>query len=162
MFRISAQRLEKFQQKCSAVLHPELRENKEIEHFRGATKNGNTLVAAAMLSVAFATGAMAHHGWSWAEADQIELRGTIEKISMGGPHPTLNVATANDGVWLVEIGNPRQTERSGFVEGVAKPGDQVVALGNRSQDPKEKRMKAVRLTIGEKRYDIYPDRIKTN
>ncbi|MBY5458887.1 hypothetical protein HFO89_21340 [Rhizobium leguminosarum] len=115
-----------------------------------------------MLSVVFTTGAIAHHGWSWAEADQIELRGTIEKISMGGPHPTLDVATVNDGVWLVELGNPRQTERSGFVEGVAKPGDQVVALGNRSQDPKEKRMKAVRLTIGEKRYDIYPDRIKTN
>ncbi|UWM82631.1 DUF6152 family protein [Rhizobium sp. SRDI969] len=120
------------------------------------------VVAAAILSAAVATGAAAHHGWSWAEADQIELRGTIDKISMGGPHPTLDVATADDGVWLVELGNPRQTERSGFVEAVAKPGDQVVALGNRSQDAKEKRLKAVRLTIGEKRYDIYPDRIKTN
>ncbi|EJC70062.1 DUF6152 family protein [Rhizobium sp. 1AS11] len=120
------------------------------------------IVAAAIFSAALATGAAAHHGWSWAEADQIELRGTIEKISMGGPHPTLDVATVDDGVWLVELGNPRQTERSGFVEGVAKPGDQVMVLGNRSQDPKEKRLKAVRLTIGEKRYDIYPDRIKTN
>ncbi|EJC79959.1 hypothetical protein Rleg4DRAFT_1565 [Rhizobium leguminosarum bv. trifolii WSM2297] len=120
------------------------------------------LLAAAMLSAVFATGAAAHHGWSWAEADQIELRGTIEKISMGGPHPTLDIATADDGVWRVELGNPRQTERSGFVEDVAKPGDQVVALGNRSQDRSEKRMKAVRITIGEKRYDIYPDRIRTN
>ncbi|MBX4932078.1 DUF6152 family protein [Rhizobium bangladeshense] len=120
------------------------------------------VLAAVGLSVALATSAAAHHGWSWAEADQIELRGTIEKISMGGPHPTLDVATADDGVWRVELGNPRQTERSGFVEGVAKPGDQVIALGNRSQDPKEKRMKAVRITIGEKRYDIYPDRIRTN
>ncbi|MBX4956979.1 hypothetical protein HJB56_15345 [Rhizobium lentis] len=120
------------------------------------------VLAAVGLSAALATSAAAHHGWSWAEADQIELRGTIEKISMGGPHPTLDVATADDGVWRVELGNPRQTERSGFVEGVAKPGDQVVALGNRSQDPKEKRMKAVRITIDEKRYDIYPDRIRTN
>ncbi|MBX5022547.1 hypothetical protein HJB52_27610 [Rhizobium lentis] len=120
------------------------------------------VLAAVGLSAALATSAAAHHGWSWAEADQIELRGTIEKISMGGPHPTLDVATADDGVWRVELGNPRQTERSGFVEGIAKPGDQVVALGNRSQDPKEKRMKAVRITIGEKRYDIYPDRIRTN
>lgn len=120
------------------------------------------LLAAVGLSAALATSAAAHHGWSWAEADQIELRGTIEKISMGGPHPTLDVATADDGVWRVELGNPRQTERSGFVEGVAKPGDQVVALGNRSQDRSEKRMKAVRITIGDKRYDIYPDRIRTN
>ncbi|AIC26347.1 MULTISPECIES: DUF6152 family protein [Rhizobium] len=120
------------------------------------------LLAAVGLSAALATSAAAHHGWSWAEADQIELRGTIEKISMGGPHPTLDVATADDGVWRVELGNPRQTERSGFVEGVAKPGDQVIALGNRSQDRSEKRMKAVRITIGDKRYDIYPDRIRTN
>lgn len=120
------------------------------------------VLAVATLLVVFATGAAAHHGWSWAEADQIELRGIIEKISMGGPHPTLDVATADDGVWRVELGNPRQTERSGFVEGVAKPGDHVIALGNRSQDPKEKRMKAVRITIGDKRYDIYPDRIRTN
>ncbi|MBX5133825.1 hypothetical protein HJB79_14420 [Rhizobium lentis] len=120
------------------------------------------VVAVAMLVAVFATGAAAHHGWSWAEADQIELRGTIERISMGWPHPTLDIATADDGVWRVELGNPRQTERSGFVEGVAKPGDQVVALGNRSQDQKEKRLKAVRITIGEKRYDIYPDRIRTN
>ncbi|WHO72414.1 DUF6152 family protein [Rhizobium sp. BT03] len=120
------------------------------------------VLAAVGLSAALATSAAAHHGWSWAEADQIELRGTIEKIAWGGPHPTLDVATADDGVWHVELGNPRQTERSGFVEGVAKPGDQVTALGNRSQDRQEKRMKAVRITIGEKRYDIYPDRIRTN
>lgn len=119
-------------------------------------------LAAVLLSATVATGAAAHHGWSWAEADQIELRGTIQQISMGGPHPTLDVATVDDGVWRVELGNPRQTERAGFVEGVAKPGDQITALGNRSQDRTEKRMKAVRITIGEKRYDIYPERIQTN
>jgi hypothetical protein len=119
-------------------------------------------LAAVLLSATVATGAAAHHGWSWAEADQIELRGTIQQISMGGPHPTLDVATVDDGVWRIELGNPRQTERAGFVEGVAKPGDQVTALGNRSQDRTEKRMKAVRITVGEKRYDIYPERIQTN
>ncbi len=124
--------------------------------------SGRQALAAVLLSAMVATGAAAHHGWSWAEADQIELRGTIQQISMGGPHPALNVATVDDGVWRVELGNPRQTERSGFVEGVAKPGDQVTALGNRSQDRSEKRLKAVRITIGEKRYDIYPERIQTN
>ncbi|NKK54617.1 hypothetical protein GFM44_01360 [Rhizobium leguminosarum bv. viciae] len=33
--------LEQFQQKCVAVLRPEFRENKEIEHFRDSEKNGN-------------------------------------------------------------------------------------------------------------------------
>ncbi len=123
---------------------------------------GRRTLAAILLSATVATGATAHHGWSWAEADQIELRGTIQQISMGGPHPTLDVATVDDGVWRVELGNPRQTEHAGFVEGVAKPSDQVIALGNRSQDRTEKRLKAVRITIGEKRYDIYPERIQTN
>jgi len=34
--------LEQFQQKCAAVLL-ELRESKEIEHFRDSKKNGNAL-----------------------------------------------------------------------------------------------------------------------
>ena len=36
---------EQFQQKCAAVLRSELRENKEIEHFRDSKKNGNVLYA---------------------------------------------------------------------------------------------------------------------
>ncbi|MBB3539919.1 MULTISPECIES: DUF6152 family protein [unclassified Rhizobium] len=120
------------------------------------------MIVGAILVVTLATGAAAHHGWSWAEGEQTELRGTIEKITMGGPHPTLDVATADDGVWLVELGNPRQTERSGFVEGSAKKGDSIVVLGNRSQKPDEKRMKAVRITVADKRFDIYPERIQTN
>jgi hypothetical protein len=106
--------------------------------------------------------AYAHHGWSWADADQIELSGTIGEISMAPPHPTLNVETKTDGIWLVELGNPRQTERSGFVQGSAKVGDPVVVLGNRSLDPEEKRLKAVRITVSGKVYDIYPERIRTN
>ncbi|AUX75559.1 MULTISPECIES: DUF6152 family protein [Sinorhizobium] len=115
-----------------------------------------------VLGLLLVTGAYAHHGWSWAEADQVELSGTIREISMAPPHPTLRVETKNDGIWLVELGNPRLTERSGFVEGVAKVGDQIVALGNRSLDRNEKRMKAVRITVAGKVYDIYPDRIQTN
>ncbi|AEG03498.1 hypothetical protein HR059_03635 [Sinorhizobium meliloti WSM1022] len=108
------------------------------------------------------TGAYAHHGWSWAEADQVELSGTIREISMAPPHPTLQVETRNDGTWRVELGNPRLTERSGFVEGAAKAGDPIVVLGNRSLDRNEKRMKAVRITVAGKVYDIYPERIRTN
>lgn len=107
-----------------------------------------------------AKGAVAHHGWSWAEAEQIELNGTIRDVTIAPPHPTLRVETPNDGVWTVELGNPSQTRRAGFVEGVARPGDRVVALGNRSTNPGERRMKAVRITVGERQFDIYPDRIR--
>ena len=117
-------------------------------------------VLAALAGAAlFAGAAMAHHGWSWAEADQIELTGTVKKVVIAPPHPTIDL-TATDGVdWHIELGNPRQTERSGFDAESAKPGDTITVLGNRSQDPDEKRLKAVRVTVGDKVYDIYPERI---
>jgi len=36
--RRSHEHLEKFQEKCEAVFRPELRKNKEIEHFRDRRK----------------------------------------------------------------------------------------------------------------------------
>ena len=120
-----------------------------------------TLLSAGLGATLIATAALAHHGWSWAEADQIELTGTVNKVVIAPPHPTIDLAS--DGVdWHIELGNPRQTERSGFNAQSAKPGDTITVLGNRSQDPDEKRLKAVKVTVGKKVYEIYPDRIKRN
>jgi len=105
--------------------------------------------------------AVAHHGWSWAEADQINLTGKITAISFAPPHPTLELDTAEGG-WRIELGNPGLTQRSGFVEGVVAVGDEITVRGNRSLDPEEKRLKAVRVIVGGKNYDIYPNRIVTN
>lgn len=106
-----------------------------------------------------AAAAHAHHGWSWADAEQMTLTGTVAKVQIAPPHPWLEVKT-DDGTWRVELGNPSQTERAGFAEGSAKPGDEITAVGNRSQDHDEKRMKAVQITVGGKTYDIYPSRIE--
>jgi Family of unknown function (DUF6152) len=103
--------------------------------------------------------AFAHHGWSWAEDQQMELKGTIQKISMAPPHPTLMVAANDKVVWLVELGNPNLTARSGFTAKTAKPGDAIVVLGNRHKDKSKAHMKAVRITIAGRNYDIYPERI---
>ncbi|MGK9050339.1 DUF6152 family protein [Neorhizobium petrolearium] len=119
------------------------------------------ILAGTAIAAAVAGSAAAHHGWSWAEADQVELRGTIHSISFAPPHPTLEVR-AEGGVWRVELGNPNQTQRSGFVEGQAKVGDEIVATGNRSEDRNERRMKAVRIVVAGKTFDIYPERIRTN
>lgn len=123
---------------------------------------GGVLAASVIATTVLTTAALAHHGWSWADADQIELQGRITDIYIGPPHPTLKVQTASDGLWTVELGNPTQTQRAGFVEGSAKAGDQITVLGNRSQDKQEKRLKAVRITVGAKTFDIYPERIRTN
>ena len=116
-------------------------------------------VAAVILTGLLVTGAYAHHGWSWAEADQIELKGTIREISMAPPHPTLQVESTADGMWRIELGNPRQTERSGFTAESAKQGDAITVLGNRNRDHERKHMKAVRITISGKNFDLYPERI---
>ena len=105
--------------------------------------------------------AMAHHGWTWAEDEQSTLTGTVQTISMAPPHPSLQVK-AGDVVWLVDLGNPNQTERSGFTATSAKVGDAIVVLGNRHKDKTKMHMKAVRITIAGKNFDMYPERIPTN
>lgn len=106
--------------------------------------------------------AVAHHGWSWAEDAQSELKGTIRSISMAPPHPSLQVVAADGVLWQIDLGNPNQTERSGFTATSAKPGDAIVILGNRHRDKTKMQMKAVRITIAGKNYDMYPERIRTN
>ncbi|QEI06527.1 hypothetical protein FXN63_12315 [Pigmentiphaga aceris] len=127
--------------------------------FRSFNTRLNKWVAGIGLTGLLVASAAAHHGWSWADSEQVKLNGTVRKVEISPPHPWLDVETANDGMWRVELGNPSQTERSGFVAGSAKPGDTVQVNGNRARDHKEKRMKAVQITVGSKTYDIYPERI---
>jgi hypothetical protein len=115
-------------------------------------------IASLCMSAFLATTAAAHHGWSWAEGELSELSGTIREISFAPPHPSLVVEVAGE-VWQVDLGNPTQTKRSGFVEGSADAGDEITILGNRSLDQSENLIKAVRITINGKNYDMYPDRI---
>ncbi|WP_424550534.1 DUF6152 family protein [Shinella sp.] len=122
---------------------------------------GKMPALAAAIVVLTAIAAFAHHGWGWAEEEQTELTGKVVSVVVAPPHPSLDVEAA-DGLWKIELGNPRQTERAGFDDMSAKPGDEVVVLGNRSLDANEKRMKAVRITVAGKVYDIYPERIRTN
>ena len=116
------------------------------------------IFAAAIL----ATTVSAHHGWDWTQPAQTEMTGQIVDIYIGPPHPRLQIRTANDGQWQIDLGNPRQTSDSGFVEGVTKVGDTVLVRGHRSANGTEKLMKAVRLTINGKQYLIYPDRLREN
>ena len=106
------------------------------------------------------TQAFAHHGWSWAEDEQSELTGTIAEISMVPPHPALRVKDQDGRLWQVDLGNPNQTQRSGFSGDTAKVGDDITVLGNRTKEPNKAHIKAVRITVGGKQYDMYPERIK--
>lgn len=100
---------------------------------------------------------LAHHGWSWTESGFFQLEGVISAVYIGNPHATIDVDVDGE-IWRVELAPPSRTVRAGFTEEVAKPGDEVTAIGNRSQDSQERRMKAVRVIVGGETYDVYPSR----
>lgn len=110
------------------------------------------------VSGAAAVPALAHHGWSWTVDELSELKGVIREVYVGNPHATLDVDVDGE-IWKVELAPPRATEQAGFTEASAKPGDGVTAIGNRSLDKAERRMKAVRIVVGGKTYDVYPGRV---
>lgn len=112
--------------------------------------------------LALSAPALAHHGWSWAESEQMTLEGTIKSISMAPPHPSLEVTASDGTLWQVDLGNPRQTAASGFTGETAKPGDAITVLGNRNRDSAKAHMKAVRITLADTHYDMYPERIGRN
>ena len=123
-----------------------------------------TVVMALLGIVALALGqsVLAHHGWAWAEDAQSTLVGRIQSISMSAPHPTLQVTDAAGAVWQVDLGNPSQTERSGFKGDTAKAGDAITVLGNRNRDHERQHMKAVRITLAGRNFDLYPERLPQN
>lgn len=117
-----------------------------------------SIALTAAVIVAAGTTAFAHHGWSWTQDGFFQLEGTITAIYIGNPHATLDVDAEGE-AWRVEMAPPSRTIAAGFTEEVAKVGDEVTAIGNRSQDETEKRMKAVRVIVNGKTYDVYPDRV---
>jgi hypothetical protein len=125
---------------------------------RAAFRRMQTIGAVGALSAMLATAALAHHGWSWTDDDTFQLEGVITDIYIGNPHARLDVDAQGE-TWRVELAPPSRTIAAGFTEETAKVGDQVTAIGNRSRDHSEKRMKAVRIIVNGKNYDVYPDRV---
>jgi hypothetical protein len=114
-------------------------------------------VAAFALGGIAARTAWAHHGWGWATDEEFELTGKITGVKLGNPHGELHL-DANGEAWLVEIGQPWRNERAGLTEDLLATGTEVTAHGHRSANPDEKLMKAERLVIAGKDYNLYPDR----
>ncbi len=117
-----------------------------------------TVTSAAAITALLAIPALAHHGWSWTADGFFELEGVITEIYLGNPHATLAVDVEGTS-WRVELAPPSATMRAGFTEESAKVGNEVTAIGNRSREETEPRMKAVRLIVNGKTYDVYPNRV---
>lgn len=114
-------------------------------------------VAALLLSATVALPVFAHHGWSWTQSGFFEIEGVVTAVYVGNPHATLDLDVEGT-PWRVELAPPAATMAAGFTEDAVAVGDMVTAIGNRSVDEAETRMKAVRIIVGETTYDVYPDR----
>ena len=117
-----------------------------------------SLIAAALLAAMLpAAPIAAHHGWGWATDEEFRLVGIVRQVRHGNPHGTMMLATAS-GLWTVEIGQPWRNEQAGLTRELLKPGTRLRVHGHRSARRNERLMKAERIVIGAKSYNLYPDR----
>lgn len=115
-------------------------------------------VAAGVASMAVGGLAEAHHGWGWATDEEFELTGVIVAVKLGNPHGEMTLAVPDGEEWVVEIKQPWRNERAGLTEELLSEGTEVTAHGHRSANPEAPLMKAERLVIAGKDYNLYPDR----
>ena len=111
-------------------------------------------------SLLVSTAAMAHHGWRWTEDGKFELVAVVEKATLGNPHGVL-IMDAEGEKWTAEVGQPWRNKRAGLTSEMMAVGAELTIIGKRSADPKEKRVKAERIVIKGKNYDLYPERLKS-
>ncbi|MGI1663164.1 DUF6152 family protein [Palleronia sp. KMU-117] len=101
--------------------------------------------------------ALAHHGWRWTDTGEFELSGIITAAELGNPHGLLTVQ-AGDEVWTAEVGQPWRNEAAGLTDAMLAPGTEVILRGHRAADAARLVMKAERVIIAGRLYDLYPDR----
>ena len=112
---------------------------------------------AALTAVTLASNASAHHGWTGYGSTEFSLTGKVESVDLGNPHGLIKLR-AQDGLWDVLLAPPAQTKSAGVVAGVIKVGDTITARGRRHLDAKKLEMKTERLIVGDKTYNVYPNR----
>ena len=114
-------------------------------------------IFAAVLGLGAATPTVAHHGWAWATNEEFVLPGTVKSVRHGNPHGTMVLGTRS-GDWTVEIGQPWRNEAAGLSPSVLKRGTRLVVHGHRSAKKRQRLMKAERIVIAGKSFNLYPDR----
>jgi len=110
-----------------------------------------------ILVVGMAAPASAHHGWRWTADGNFELTGIIQRAELGNPHGILKV-DADGEIWTVEVGQPWRHDRVGLKDETLSEGTEIIIVGHRSADPDEKVVKAERVTVGGRLYNLYPNR----
>ena len=83
--------------------------------------------------------------------------GVIVEARLGNPHGELKLSV--DGVnWIVEVGQPWRNQRVGLTDDMLAKGVKLTVSGHRHVDPAKRVFKAERVFIGDRKFDLYPDR----
>jgi hypothetical protein len=114
-------------------------------------------LAALAVGALLARGAIAHHGWGWATDEEFEISGKISKVRLGNPHGEVTLDVKGED-WLVEVGQPWRNERAGLTPELLSVGRLITVHGHRSAKQSERLVKAERVVIDGKSYNLYPDR----
>lgn len=104
-----------------------------------------------------ASTAQAHHGWAWATGEEFEITGTITAVRLGNPHGEVTIDVDGE-AWIVEVGQPWRNDRAGLSKELLSDGREITVHGHRSAKEGERLVKAERIVIDGKSYELYPDR----
>jgi hypothetical protein len=120
--------------------------------------NGALAAMLALVVLGSSAAVSAHHGWGGYHDEEFELTGTVESaVSLAGPHATMRVR-ADGNVWDVVLAPAARTERAGLKNGMIPAGSKVTVHGHRHRDANKYEVKTERVTVGDKVYNVYPNR----
>ncbi|MDB6176638.1 hypothetical protein PAF17_03860 [Paracoccus sp. Z330] len=95
--------------------------------------------------------------WAEYEDDVTRLDAVITDIYINGTDPTLQVR-ASDGVnWTVELAGHARNREVGLEDANASPGDSVIVWGRQTHHFGETRIKALKIAILDRVFDLFPD-----
>jgi hypothetical protein len=114
---------------------------------------GGTLLVSLVASVAWG-----HHGWSWYGQEEFSLTGRVVEKHFGNPHDRL-MLEADGKQWNLVLSPPQRSRRAGFSDTEVEVGETVTAFGHRHRESGTLEMKTERIQVGDKTYDLYPDRL---
>ena len=114
-------------------------------------------VAGAALVIALSVPASAHHGWGGNASEESEMTGTLEMLSLAGPHATMKVRVGEQ-LWDVTLAPPARAQRAGLRESTIPIGGMVTVRGHLNKTAGRFEMKSERVTWNNEVFDVYPNR----
>ncbi|WP_265499111.1 hypothetical protein [Paracoccus beibuensis] len=82
------------------------------------------------------------------------LDATITDINITGSDPTLQVRAPDGMNWTIELASHARNRAIGLTDAALLPGDKVHVAGEPAHHFGETRIKALRLTINDQRFDL--------